>query len=406
MRFELFLARRYLRGRSRRFVSGITAIATGGVFVGVAAIIIVLSVQNGFHKELRERILGSTPHVLVSRFGYQPVPYAGDGDSVLAKIRRVPGVIDAAPFILFKTLVRAGRAVEGAVVSGVEAERERQMTGLAGCIVEGEFNFDSGGVVLGRELARTLGVSVGDHLALASPFGGTSTPLGLVPRARGFRVNGIFDSGMYEVDAGTILAGLADLQVFLNLRGQVSGFEVRVKNVDAAGSVARRISRELGFPFRATDWIAKNRNLFTALKLEKVVTFIVLVLIVLVAAFNIIGMLTMMVMRKTREIGILKTIGARPGVVTRVFMLAGFLIGGVGTGLGALFGFVASLLLNKYRFVQLPGDVYFIRNLPVQMQWLDFAVVCGAAVVITFLAAVYPAYKAARLQPVDAIRYE
>jgi lipoprotein-releasing system permease protein len=249
-------------------------------------------------------------------------------------------------------------------------------------------------------------VAAGDRLTLASPFGGTSTPLGTVPRARSFRVNGVFDSGMYEVDAGVIYAGLADLQQFLGMQGEVSGFEVRVRDADAAGTIARRITRTLGFPYRAVDWIAKNRNLFAALRLEKTVTFIVLTLIVLVAAFNIVGMLTMMVMRKTREIGILKTIGANPVSLTRIFMATGLLIGLVGTGAGAVFGFVASWLLNKYRFVSLPGDVYFIRNLPVQMQWPDFVLICAAALVVTFLATIYPAYKAARLQPVDAIRHE
>lgn len=400
------MARRYLRGRNRRFVSGITAIATGGVFVGVAAIIIVLSVENGFHKELRDRIVGSTPHVVVSRYGYEPVPYEGEDDPTVTAIRRVPGVVDVAPFIYLKTLVRSGRAVEGALVSGVLPDREAGMTAIAECLVDGEFSFDSSGVVLGKDLARTLGVEVGDRLTLASPFGGTSTPVGPVPRARTFRVNGIFDSGMYEVDAGVIYAGLADMQRFLNMAGQVSGYEVKVREVDAAMAVSRRIARELGFPYRAMDWITKNRNLFAALRLEKVVTFIVLVLIVLVAAFNIVGMLTMMVMRKTREIGILKTIGAGPGVITRTFIAAGLLIGLVGTSAGALFGFVASWLLNKYRFVSLPGDVYFIRNLPVHMQAMDFVIVCGAAVVITFLATIYPALRAARLQPVEAIRYE
>ncbi|MEO0085470.1 MAG: ABC transporter permease [candidate division WOR-3 bacterium] len=406
MRFELFIARRYLRGRGRGLVSGTTAIAMGGVFVGVAAIIIVLSVENGFHKELRERILGASPHVVVSRFGYAPIPYAGPDDTVLQAIREVPGVVNVAPFAYTKTLFRSENAIEGGVVRGVDPEVEGHITDIASSIVEGEYSFDSSGVVIGVELARILSLSVGDRLTLASPFGGTSTPVGYVPRAKSFRVNGVFDTGMYEYNSSFVYAALEDLQAFLGMRGSISGYEVRVQNVDASGAVARRIARTLGVPFRATDWIAQNRNLFTALRLEKAVTFIVLVLIVLVAAFNIVGMLTMMVMRKTREIGILKTIGCRPAAITRVFMSAGLLIGVLGTGLGALFGFVVSWLLNKYRLVSLPGDVYFIENLPVQMQTLDFVLVCSAAVVITFLASVYPAYLAARLQPVEAIRHE
>jgi lipoprotein-releasing system permease protein len=219
-------------------------------------------------------------------------------------------------------------------------------------------------------------------------------------------VNGIFDAGMYEYNASFVFVGLADLQSFLGMPGSVNGFEVKCADPLNASRLARRIAFELGMPFRAIDWVVQNKNLFTALRLEKVVTFIVLVLIVLVAAFNIVGMLTMMVLRKTREIGILKTIGAKSQSITRLFMLVGLLIGVTGTAGGALFGFVVSYLLNRYRFVSLPGDVYFIKNLPVEMQWQDFVVVCASALVITFAATFYPAWRAARLQPVEAIRYE
>ena len=406
MRFELFMARRYLRGRGKRMFSGITAIAMGGVFVGVAAILIVLSVENGFHQELKDRILGATPHVVVAKYSYSPIDYPGEGDSLLQKIGRVPGVVSVAPFVYAKTLVRTENGVEGVVIRGVDPEHESDITGISGTVSEGEFAFDSGGVVIGVELARMLGLSVGDRLNLASPFGGTSTPLGFMPRTRYFRVNGIFDSGMYEYNSSFIYLSLAAIQQFLGMEGMVTGFEVRVRDVYSSNRIARRITRELGYPYRATDWIMQNRNLFTALRLEKVVTFIVLVLIVLVAAFNIIGMLTMMVIRKTREIGILKAMGAKSSTVTRIFVLVGGFIGIIGTGAGAGFGLVACWLLNKYRFVSLPGDVYFIKNLPVQMLTQDFVLVSLAAILITFAATIYPALKAARLVPLEAIRYE
>jgi lipoprotein-releasing system permease protein len=407
MRFELFMARRYLRGRGRRVISGITAIAMGGVFVGVAAILIVLSVENGFHQELKDRILGATPHVVVAQYSYAPIPYpAGGGDSLQQEIARVPGVVSVAPFIYAKTLVRTENGVEGVVIRGVDPEHEGEITGISGTIVHGQFAFDSSGVVIGVELARMLGLSVGDRLNLASPFGGTATAFGFLPRTKYFRVNGIFDSGMYEYNSSFIYLSLAGIQQFLGMENMVTGFEVRVRDVYAAGRIGRRITRQLGYPYRATDWIMQNRNLFTALRLEKVVTFIVLVLIVLVAAFNIIGMLMMMVMRKTREIGILKAMGAKSSTVTRIFVLAGGFIGIIGTTAGAGFGLVACWLLNKYRFVSLPGDVYFIKNLPVQVLAQDFLLVCIAAIVITFAATVYPALKAARLVPLEAIRYE
>ncbi len=400
------MAGRYLRGRGRRVVSGTTAIAVGGVFVGVAAIIIVLSVENGFHKELKDRILGATPHVVVTQLNYAPLPYAGPDDTLQTRITRIPGVLRVAPFVYAKTLIRSENGVEGVVIRGIDPGQESEITDIGGTVVEGGFRFDSAGVVLGVELARVLGLTVGDRINLASPFGGTNTPLGFVPRTRYFRVAGIFDCGMYEYNSSFVYLSLADIQQFLGMEGSITGYEVRVRDVYASSAIAKRIMITLGYPFRATDWIAQNRNLFTALRLEKVVTFIVLVLIVLVAAFNIVGMLMMMVMRKTREIGILKAIGARPQTVTAIFIAAGGIIGIIGTTLGAAFGFIISWALNHYRIVSLPGDVYFIKNLPVQMQWQDFAIVCSAALLITFAATVYPALRAARLVPLEAIRYE
>jgi lipoprotein-releasing system permease protein len=362
--FELFIALRYLRRRQGKGPSGIALIGIGGVFVGVAATLIVLSVMNGFHQELRTRILGVTPHIMISRVFNDPIE---NYDSLARIVRTVPGVKEVAPFIYTKTMVRSRTNSDGVILRGIIAEEEEKIVDLSRHMKQGKFDFANNGLVLGNELALNLGVGVGDTLSVVSPLEATNTPLGMLPRIRKFRVNGIFDAGMYEYNTTLIYLSLEELQQLLNMGKGVSGLEVRIDDLDNAARFARNLTQKLGYSYRATDWITRNHNLFTALRLEKVVTFIVLVLIVLVAALN---------------------------------------IAGIGTGAGVIVGGVVSVLLNRYRLVQLPGDVYFIKNLPVRMQLTDFVLVCSIAILISFIATLYPAIKAARMQPVDAIRYE
>lgn len=391
-------------GKHRRFLSSSALVATAGVFIGVAAILIVLSVMNGFHSELQKRILGITPHIIVTRYSYEPIPNPDSLEKVIAS--HLGSHFSIAPFIYLKTLIKSETQSDGIIIRGIDPEKEKSITEIHKNIVTGEYRLSKSDILLGIDLARILGVTVGDEVTIVLPFSGELTPLGMIPKTKRVVIRGIFDAGLYEQNASLVYANLSDLQELLGMGKSVSGLEVKIKNIFNASRVARKLSQSLGYPYRALDWIALNRNLFTALRLEKVVTFIVLVLLIFVAAFNIIGILIMMVLRKTKEIGILKAMGTTPKSITRIFILAGFSIGIIGTVLGSSIGYLISALLNRYRFVQLPGDVYFIKDLPVKMEFSDFFLVILCALLISFLSTIYPAYKAARLTPVDAIRYE
>ena len=406
---EYYIALKYLLAkRKQTFISIITIISVAGVTVGVMALIIVLSVMSGFEKELKDRILGATAHVHVTSLEgsiENPFPLAG-------RIRQVQGVAGASPYVFTQMMISSGVASSGGVLRGVDVDSVGEVTRLPRDIRLGSIEAlrrkgaeGMPGAILGRELAGNLGVGVGDVVELLVP-GGNVTPLGTFPRVVRVRVGGIFESGMYEYDATFAYISLEEAGRLLGMEGRSTGIEVKVKDIYAAGDAAARIRSALGYPYWAKDWMQSNRNLFSALKLEKVVMFIILVLIVMVAAFNIISTLIMIVMEKTRDIAVLMTMGATRKTIRRVFALEGLLIGIAGTALGTVLGVLLCDLLRRYQFIRLPSDVYYISTLPVLLDPANILLVSGSSVLICFLATLYPAVQAARIEPAEAIRYE
>ncbi len=409
MPFELFVGLRYLKAkRKQTFISVITFISTGGIAVGVAALLIVISVMSGFQEDIRQKILGMTAHIQLFPFdrGLER------GEAVADAVEQVPGVVAAAPFVSNQVMLTTPAAATGAVVFGVEPERAARVTNLAAIMREGQLSaLGSGDIILGAELAANLGVVLGSRVTVISPLGQLS-PVGMVPRARAFRVVGIFRAGNFEYDSGLAYLLLSDAQRFFDMEGRVTGVEITVDDIYATDRIAAAIQASPAVqatvegPFLTRDWQQRNRNLFSALKLEKTAMFIILTLIILVAAFNIVSTLIMVVMEKHKDIAILKSMGATGRSVMRIFVLEGAVIGVVGTTVGLLLGIGGCALLSKYEFIKLDPTVYMINTLPARVEWLNVALIAAASLAISAVATLYPAWQAARLDPVEAIRYE
>jgi lipoprotein-releasing system permease protein len=416
MRFELFIAARYLRARRRQAVVGlITVISVVGVAAGVAALIIALAITNGMRRDFQQRLVGSTAHVELMRT-------AGDGirdwRPLMATLAQVPHVVAVAPGLYGQVLISRGARSGGALIKGIVPADELKVGNLLQAVNQGSAEELAPAanetvpsselappIVIGNELAMSLGASVGDTLLVTSPQG-ELTPLGLVPRYQRFRVVGIFASGFYQYDDSYAFMRLADAQRLFSEPDLVSVLSFRIDDLYKAVQVGRTIEEVAGPRFQTTNWMQQNRELFRAMKLEQVVTFIVLALIVVVAALNILIALTMMVMEKTRDIAVMMSFGVTAEQVRRIFLMQGLLISAIGTTLGLVLGYAASIVGSHYQFIHLDASVYSIDHLPFAPRLVDALIVAAVSLGMSLLATIYPSSSAASVLPAEALRYE
>ncbi|UCE53883.1 MAG: lipoprotein-releasing ABC transporter permease subunit [Desulfobacterales bacterium] len=411
MAFEYFIGRRYLRARQKQaFITLITILSIAGVTVGVMALIVVIAVMAGFEADLVSRILGGQPHVMLMRYDRAFTEY----HQILKEVEKTEGVGAATPFIYTQGMLRSKSGASGAVIRGIDPE-------TAGYVIKtlkdvylphtyrarnaNDTRPEIPGIVLGKELARSLGVLEGDIIYLMSPRGMLS-PIGHMPAMKQFKVTGFFESGMYDYDGSFAYIHLKAAQKLLRMGDSVTGIELQVKDIYKARDIAAKIKAKLGFPYWARDWMQMNRNLFRALKYERWTMFVILTLIILVAAFNIASTLIMMVMGKTRDIAILKAMGTTDGSILKIFIFNGMVIGLIGTLLGLVLGLLLCFGLENFEIYKLPGEIYyFSTTLPVKLEISNVIFIITAALGICFLATLYPAFQAVRLHPVETIRY-
>ncbi|MBU6504623.1 MAG: lipoprotein-releasing ABC transporter permease subunit [Betaproteobacteria bacterium] len=412
-RFEITVGLRYTRAKRRNhFISFISLISMAGIGLGVAALIIVLSVMNGFQKEMRERILGVASHVQV--FGTdQPL---ANWPAVAAEVSRNREVVGAAPYVMGQAMLSFDDHVQGTLVRGILPTEEAKVADIGSHMKSGrleDLRQGAFGIVLGYDLAQALHAGVGDRVVVITPQG-QITPAGMLPRLKQFTVVGIFQVGMYEYDSGLALIHMNDAQVLFRLGDRVTGVRLKLKDLMDAPRVAHELATSLPIDAWISDWTREHANLFRAVAIEKNVMFIILLLIVAVAAFNIVSTLVMAVTDKQADIAILRTLGAAPGSIMQIFVIQGALIGAIGTVFGVALGVVTALNIHIIvPFIEstfgvhfLSPQVYFISELPSQLEWGDVIAITVTSLVLTLLATLYPSYRAARIQPAEALRYE
>ncbi len=460
MNYELFISLRYLKAkRKQSFISLITFISIGGVALGVAALIIVISVMTGFKEDMQDKILGAYSHILILKHPFEAEPGIRDYTVVMENIKDIDGVVASTPFIYGQVMLTSGESVSGAFIRGIDIKTapavislKEDMEGQMGDLnelenrggikknddqphkdIDGkeESNVDGGsggkkdgiitfdfdeleerettedlpGVIIGKELSRLLGSVYGDEIVILSPKG-EITPFGFTPKMRRFRIVGLFDSGMYEFDSTFAFISISEAQSFFNMNESVTGIEVKVDDIYNVGSIGTNIQAKVGLPYYTRNWMEMHKNIFAALQMEKIAMFVILAMIVFVAAFNIASTLIMVVMEKNKDIAILKSMGASSRSIMKIFMFEGLIIGFFGTLLGFVSGFTICFLQKHYGIVSLDPSVYYISILPVKMVWTDISIIAISSLVICVLATIYPAWQASKLDPAEAFRYE
>ncbi|MBQ2476574.1 MAG: lipoprotein-releasing ABC transporter permease subunit [Desulfovibrio sp.] len=409
MSFAFFVARRYLFARRKQaFIYVISIMSILGVALGVAALVVVLGVYNGLTTDMRDKILGANAHGIV--MSYMPDAFA-DHPELLGEVLKTPGVTGATPFIYTEVMLSAGKGVKGLVLRGIDPKTAPSVLTMLrkmkrGSIARLTQTEGLPGIIIGEELAKRIGLGIGSRVNLLSPSG-QKTAAGFQPRIRAFEVAAIFKTGMFEYDSSLAFVTLDACRDVLGLDpGFLSGIEITVDDVFKADVIAQRISSTVGSPFYARNWMEMNANLFAALKLEKIGMFILLAMVVLIGSFSIVATLVMLVMEKTKDIAVMLSMGATRRTIRRIFMLQGTIIGFVGTLLGYALGLTVGFLLKRYQFIKLPENVYTLDHLPIIITLSDVLVIGAAAMLLCFLATLYPARQASRLKPAEALRYE
>jgi lipoprotein-releasing system permease protein len=412
MNFEFFIAKRYLWGKKKTsFISTILFISIVGVFLGTMVLIVTLSIMNGFEKAIKTRIVGSFAHVQVLKYHHEPI---GNPDSLMAIVRDSREVKAVSPLIEEKIGISSSEVRDGIILRGIDLEKEIEVTDVKKNLKHGGLNLgmvrsvkdrENPGIIVGAYLADKLRIIVGDEVILMSLRGEEDVLVGIMPKMKRATVSGLYESGMHEYDANLAFVSIKTAQQLFDMAG-ATAIQVKVKDLTEADKAAKKLQDKLGYPYYCVDWMKKYSTLIKWMNSEKFIAFIVISMIIMVALFNIISSLLMVIMEKTGEIGILSSMGAKSSSILRIFVIDGISVGLIGTLAGTIVGLAICFVQIKYNVVKLPGDVYFIDSVPMLVKWLDVVAVVGVANVMCFLFSLYPAFKAARMRPVNALVYK